>query len=178
MRSYDHKHPKGTKYTPEELRRHRDAWYAKVAASPGTSYPSTSRDQDAISYRWLIGLLPFDGVMSYVESKDFGSPFQLSRLEPLDEFAEKARDPSREFLDADLEGMRGKLIEAIGEFRYYMSTHTWPMSGSKYQAIPREWEDDQPKRFVETIDKLNDLSRAVAVAYKELVREARRRLGA
>jgi hypothetical protein len=177
MRSYDHKHPKGTKYTTEELRRHRDAWYVKVSASPGASYPSTSKDQDATSYHGLVALLPFDGVMSYVQSKDFGAPFQLSKLEPLDEFAEKARDPSREFLDADLEGMRRKLIDAVAEFRCYMSTHTWPMSESEYQAIPREWEDDQPDRFVKTIDKLNDLSRAVTTSYTELVREARRRLG-
>jgi hypothetical protein len=178
MRSYDHKHPKGTKYTPEELRRHRDAWYIKVSASPGASYTSTSKDQDVTSYHWLVALLPFDGVMSYVQSRDFGAPFQLSNLEPLDQFAEKAQDPSREFIDADLEGMRRELISAIAEFRYYMFTHTWPMRGSEYQAIPREWEDDQPDRFAKTIDKLNDLSRAVATAYTELVREARRRLGA
>jgi hypothetical protein len=35
MCSYDFKHPKGTKYTPEELRRHRDRWYEKVAAGGG-----------------------------------------------------------------------------------------------------------------------------------------------
>ena len=31
MRSYDFKHPKGSKYTPDELRQHRDRWYEKVA---------------------------------------------------------------------------------------------------------------------------------------------------
>lgn len=30
MRSYDHKHPKGTKYSETELRRHRDKWYEKI----------------------------------------------------------------------------------------------------------------------------------------------------
>lgn len=32
MFSYDDKHPKGTKYRPEELKLHRDRWYAKKAA--------------------------------------------------------------------------------------------------------------------------------------------------
>lgn len=30
MRSYDHHHPKGTKYTHKELKSHRDAWYRAV----------------------------------------------------------------------------------------------------------------------------------------------------
>jgi len=33
MRSYDYKHPKGTKYTPSELKQHRDRWYEKVKGS-------------------------------------------------------------------------------------------------------------------------------------------------
>jgi hypothetical protein len=36
MRSYDHNHPKGTKYTPGELREHRDIWYAQCAQSPAS----------------------------------------------------------------------------------------------------------------------------------------------
>ena len=33
MRSYDHKHPKGTKYTLSELISHRDNWYQKIASA-------------------------------------------------------------------------------------------------------------------------------------------------
>lgn len=36
MRSYDSAHPKGTKYTPGELRAHRDRWYARVNGSAPT----------------------------------------------------------------------------------------------------------------------------------------------
>jgi DNA-binding HxlR family transcriptional regulator len=39
MRSIDHKHPKGTKYTPEELKIRRDRWYATVASGYGSSGP-------------------------------------------------------------------------------------------------------------------------------------------
>jgi hypothetical protein len=38
MRSFDHKHPKGTKYTANELRRHRDKWYAQIASGSAPSY--------------------------------------------------------------------------------------------------------------------------------------------
>lgn len=177
MRSYDHKHPKGTKYTPAELRRHRDVWYEKVKASPGTTYGDAERGQDAVTFRWILISLPFEGVIDFVERHDFGAPFKLARLDALDSFADKSDDPTLEFLDADLEGLRGALRSSLAEFRNYLSTHTWPMHNSDFQAIPREWEDQQPKRFVEVIDRLNDLSRQVVAAYRELVREGRRRLG-
>jgi ribosome-binding protein aMBF1 (putative translation factor) len=51
------------------------------------------------------------------------------------------------------------------------------MESRDWQAVPREWEDQQPRRFIEVIKKLNDLSRDVVTAYKALIREARRRLG-
>lgn len=35
MRSYDFKHPNGTKYTRNELRHHRNRWYEKVAVGGG-----------------------------------------------------------------------------------------------------------------------------------------------
>jgi HNH endonuclease len=37
MRSYDAKHPRGTKYSAQELREHRDRWYTKVAQGGGAS---------------------------------------------------------------------------------------------------------------------------------------------
>jgi hypothetical protein len=177
MRSYDHKHPKGTKYTPAELRRHRDEWYAKVKASPGVGYTSSSREQDAATYRWIVSLLPYEGVMDYVDYHDFGNPFKLDRLNPLDEFVQKSQNPSIEFLDADLEGMRVELVERIRIFAQCVGMNTWPMESRDWQAVPREWEDQQPRRFIEVIKKLNDLSRDVVTAYKALIREARRRLG-
>jgi hypothetical protein len=50
MRSIDHKHPKGTKYTPNELRSRRDAWYALVASGHASQTTDKLRTQtrDAI----------------------------------------------------------------------------------------------------------------------------------
>jgi hypothetical protein len=177
MRSYDHLHPKGTKYTSAELRRHRDEWYAKVKASPGSSYPASSKEQDTVAFGWLVEQLPYDGLIDYIERQDFGAPFKLSRLDPLEAFLSKSENPFYEFIDADLEGLRGALCATMQEFMGYMSVHTWSMHNSDFQAIPREWEDQQPKRFIETITHLNDLSRKLVAAYRSLVRDARRRLG-
>lgn len=47
MRSYDHNHPKGTKYSPSELKRHRDEWYKKVRELPIGTNPENIPELDA-----------------------------------------------------------------------------------------------------------------------------------
>jgi HNH endonuclease len=176
MRSYDHKHPKGTKYTPSELKRHRDKWYAKAAGAVSLAGAEATATEDRKVFAWLVLALPYEGVVSLLERKDFGAPFQLQSLDALDRFLHEAQSPHNEFLDSDLEALRAELISRVRSFDLYLSLNTFPMSNPAFQAVPREWEDQQPKRFVETIDKLNELSKQAAIAYHALVRESRRRL--
>lgn len=177
MRSYDHRHPKGTKYTPSELKGHRDKWYAKAAGAISLAGSEATATEDRKVMAWLIVALPYDGVMGLLDRKDFGAPFRLEAVAPLDRFLLEAKSPHNEFLDSDLEAMRAELISKVYAFDLYLSLNTFPMSGNPdFQAVPREWEDHQPERFTETIDKLNGLSRDAAAAYHQLVREARRRL--
>ena len=42
MRSYDHHHPKGRKYSREELRKHRFDWYESVQISLGRVEPASA----------------------------------------------------------------------------------------------------------------------------------------
>jgi hypothetical protein len=42
MRSYDHHHPKGRKYSREELREHRFDWYESVQISLGRIKPASA----------------------------------------------------------------------------------------------------------------------------------------
>lgn len=60
MRSYDHKHPKGTKYTPPELIRHRDNWYERVAsgATGRETQQQETRHQTELVTAWMI---PYEG---------------------------------------------------------------------------------------------------------------------
>jgi hypothetical protein len=176
MRSYDHKHPKGTKYTPSELRGHRDKWYAKAAGAVSLAGSEATAAEDRKVMAWLIAVLPYDGVMGLLDRKDFGGPFRLESLAPLDKFLAESHSPHNEFLDPDLESLRSELISKVKSFVLYMSLNTFPMHNPDFQAVPRDWEDHQPERFIETIDRLNDLSRNASIAYNQLVREARRRL--
>jgi hypothetical protein len=176
MRSYDHKHPKGTKYTPAELRRHRDNWYEKIKGSPGSKYDEGSRELDRKVFTTIKLELPYDGPIQLLENHDFGGPFKLERMDPLDAFVHKGDDPSREFLDADLEGMRVKLLKDIIEFLNFMATNTFSMRDTGFQSVNKEWGYKNPARLEEVVSKLNSLSSAVASSYRALVREGRRRL--
>jgi hypothetical protein len=177
MRSYDHKHPKGIKYTPAELRRHRDNWYAKIKGSPGSSYNEQSRELDRKVFITIKVELPYDGLIQFLENHDFGGPFKLNRTDPLDAFLHKGDDPSREFLDADLEGMRAKLLKDVHEFLHFMAYNTFPERETGFQSVNKEWGYKNPARLKEVVDKLNRLSTEVASSYRTLVREGRRRLG-
>lgn len=178
MRSYDHKHPKGIKYTPGELTRHRDNWYAKIKGSPGSSYNDQSRELDRKVFITIKVELPYDGPIRFLENHDFGGPFKLSWIDSLDAFVHKSYDPSREFLDADLEGMRAKLVKDVRQFLGFMAMNTFPLrDDSGFQSVAKEWGYKDPRRLQEVVNKLNSLSTTVAKSYGALVREGRRRLG-
>jgi len=178
MRSYDHKHPKGTKYTPTELTRHRDNWYKKVSASPGSSYSEKSAEVDKAVFALMKSLLKYETTIRFLDKHDFGAPFPHLHLEALDTFIEKMDDPACEFIDTDLEGMRVALIAGVNSFRVFASLNTWPaFKNESYQTVPAEWKENQVERFDRVTDELHDLSHSAVVAYSDLVRECRKRLG-
>lgn len=73
MRSIDHKHPRGTKYTPQELIQRRDAWYRQVI-SAGDDVAQTDSEitaQDAEK--------SFDQYALRVETGETGGFFETRR---------------------------------------------------------------------------------------------------
>ena len=114
--------------------------------------------------------------MRFLEQHDFGASFHHGVFEELDNVVRVSDDPVREFLDADLEGMRAKLIDDIAKFAEHLATHTW-RTPSGLQSVPPEWKDQQPKRFSKVVKQLNSLSTAIVADYRALFREARTRLG-
>ncbi|MDO8311401.1 MAG: HNH endonuclease [Sideroxyarcus sp.] len=175
MRSYDHKHPKGHKYTANELIRHRDNWYAKVQGAPSPTYDQAAVDLDKNVYLAIVKLLPYPGTMSLIEHHNFCGPFRASLFSDLDRFIAANDNPAMEFIDADLEGQRATLVDELSHFNYYLATHTWRL-GESMQSVPADWEDTQPARLDSVVNDLNAMGSKVAERYRTLVREARRRL--
>ncbi len=176
MRSYDHKHPKGTKYTISELFKHRDNWYAKVSASPSVLYNQRSHAVDCVVFERIRNALPYREFIRFLELHDFGGAFHPKIFNQMDEFVLLNEDPSNEFLDTDLEGIRVKLFKTIDEFGHYLALNTWS-TYSGLQSVSVDWEDTQPERLVKVISKLHEMSSSITEIYALLVREARRKLG-
>lgn len=71
MTSYDHKHPKGTKYTDSELKRHRNDWYKKIAGNAGIASQGETIEADKKAYSILIEILPWDKTILFIRQNNF-----------------------------------------------------------------------------------------------------------
>ncbi len=183
MRSYDFKHPKGTKYTPTELKRHRGNWYQKVAETPGqNSAGSRVFPADILAYRRLIELLPWDGSMTWLDSFHFAASFPNSLLKPFDDALFDAQNPLSEFFDADLESLRADFISHIGAWRDLVARETFIQGETIIEEEGAIRDFRRKLHFVNEThhrqmqEAINDSATASVKAYRNLVREAELRL--
>jgi hypothetical protein len=184
MRSYDFKHPKGTKYTTTELKRHRDNWYQKVAETPGqNSAGARAFPADILAYRRLTELLPWDGPMTWLDSFDFAASFPRNSLRPFDDALIDAKNPLSEFFDADLESLRASFISHLEAWRDLVGRETFYLPETITRSEDGSSSDFRLKlHFVNELhhsqmwNALNDSATASVKAYRNLVREAELRL--
>jgi hypothetical protein len=178
MRSIDHNHPKGNKYSESELRRHRDAWHEKVNGNVGVARHQEIVETDKEIYQTLVRLLPWDGSIGFVRTNNFaGFSFNLDRLDDLHQFEYRCTNPTFEFIDPDLEALRASLLEHIDEFTRTICTETFSTHTVGWNSVPDEWEEQQPQRFHEVVKKLHGEAKKVVNSYDALVRTATRKLG-
>jgi len=178
MRSYDHKHPKGNKYSESELKRHRDNWYEKVKGNIGIADRQTVVKTDKSVYKILVSVLPWDGSINFIRTTNFaGFSFQRSRLDDLYEFEYQCKNPAFEFIDPDLEAMRATLYELTGSFTMTIATQTFTTSNVEWSSVPEEWELDQPERFDKVVKEIHGTAQRIVESYSSLVKTATRKLG-
>ncbi len=181
VKAYNPKHPKGRQYTESELREHRDRWYTKVRNSEGIAASANYIDVDRKLYEEIREILPSDrGSIVFLRFHEYASSFHEDAHADIEKFAQNCSRPEFEFLDADLEGLRGKLARSIDQFLRAVSLLVYPVEGRDYRyAVPQEWRylsEESKREWQESVDKLNDLSAKVCQAYDELVRLCRRKL--
>ncbi|WP_035337685.1 HNH endonuclease [Dokdonia sp. PRO95] len=180
QKSYDFKHPKGTKYSPRELNDHRDKWYNLAQQSLGTG-TSDHLEQDKETFKIIYDLVPADKTIYFLKTKDFNSrKFSLTPIKPISELLLKVHNEAWiEFYDSDLEALRLRLFTAFEEFTDKIRTDTYNFPDTQYdtQCVPREWMEQQPARYHETVDFLNKKADEIAIIYTNLVRLSRKKLG-
>lgn len=189
MGKADPKHPKGKRYTEDELRGHRDNWYEKVK-NGSFLRPADVCDSDRRLFSEICAT--FDKNISYLLSSSNVSGRHLShQFDALAFLFEKAKDPFFEFLDLSLEELKGTLFHAIDVFldyyNYnvfstgsddigYCASHLWlfdhdyiPRSNVNYE----EYRATFYKQFEDEATELNNLARNVWSCYCDFVRQGR-----
>lgn len=174
--SYDHKHPKGTKYTSQELRQHRDLWYEKMRASPAVRSDYDKKPADKSLFHEIQEALPWQAVQ-FVDEHDFGAFFWQKSLAPFDNFLDRRRDPTFQFLDADLEGLRAGLVSRIDAFLEVVLANTFSVERRPgILKLPDDWRSTAPERRRKAHLDMNLAARDLAEAYRTLIAECRIRL--
>lgn len=178
MRSYDHNHPKGTKYSEKELIRHRDNWYLKVSGNFGIANREEIIETDKIIYRLLVEILPWNGSITFIKNNSFaGFSFNTEALQDLNRYMEQCLNPAFEFIDPDLEGLRVELTEHISLFMDGIGHDTFPTDTITRNSVPKEWEYQQPDRFARVVNQLHNSADSICKTYESIVKTATRKLG-
>ena len=178
MTSYDHKHPKGTKYSESELRRNRDNWYQKVEGNIGLATRQEVVETDKRVYEVLVNIFPWDRSLYFIRRNNFsGFSFELKQLDDLYEFMHHCQNPAFEFLDTDIEGLRVRLLELIQKFTHTIGYETFPTHTVGWNCVPDEWLDEQPERFNRVVNALHNTAESICETYDSLVKTATRKLG-
>lgn len=188
MGKLDPDHPKGKQYTHKELISHRDNWYEKVAATP--------LFQDGMEYEadkeLFINICSVFSplIRCWLTDKDLGGSHPHDVFTPFLELQYKYNDPFSEFLNVELETLKGNLLDSINQFMSYKSTNTFiqDVSGMR-KLVTRQWMvnhlDWQPcnmnyeeysKMYEQQANRLNELASSVWESFCEFARQGRRLL--
>jgi hypothetical protein len=175
MLSYDPNHPRGTKFRPEELRKHRDQWFAKVAVSGVSAAIPQHRDADIHTLNAIREGLPWLPTMKWLKEHDFGASFAAANLEPLDSFVYESGDPAAEFLDMELEGLRAAFLVSLRDFLEELATNVFANvgPGPRWYGLSESWSHESRMKAKH---ELNRLATAASDAYVALISNGRRKL--
>ncbi len=120
----------------------------------------------------LLNALPSDGSIKFIDEFNFaGWSFKSSNLDQLHKFCYEWTTPEFQFLNKKLEKLRAELHKKVVSYLNYHAVNTWVIKGNpEYSSVPEEWEEEQPVRFKEVVDKLHNSSGEIVKLHKELVK--------
>lgn len=179
QRSYDHIHPKGLKYSREELKGHRDKWYQLANQNLGTG-TTDHLEQDQKTFYIVFSAVPPIPTIQYLRIVNFNAwKFSYNKLMPITSFLMKLEnEPWIEFYDSDIEALKLTLVDLFVEFDNKISNDTFNFGDAvDSQCVPREWMETQPERYAETVEFLNRKALEIVNVYTDFIRLCRIKLG-
>lgn len=180
QKSEDFKHPKGTKYSTNELKGHREKWYNLATQNLGTG-TLDHLEQDKHLYLSFYRKMPPNPTIWYLRNLDFNiKKFDLNKLSSMSILInENILEPWMYFFDSDLHAKFTELISIMTSFEETIQNETSPYGDGSYdfQCVPRELEKEEPKRYRETVMKLNKLGDEIVSTYSDFLSLGRKKLG-
>jgi len=156
---YNKEHPKGTKFTPEELRQHRDRWFKKIEAGVSRNAPEHHRDLDNGPFQRVIALLGGSREMTHFRDHDYGAIYPIAIDQRLAEFLAAIGLPEAEFFDLNIESASANLKHAVEEYNEARLQTVWRHDlQDSYGGIPRERRDgdaEARQRFRDAVKPMN-----------------------
>lgn len=178
---YNVQHPRGLKFTPTELKLHRDNWYAKVGTSGGPSASEEHKELDRALFRRIARVLPPDGTM--LRLCEFGIEGLFTFEDVASDFwamSDLCRRPDIEFLDEDLETARVQLIVTTTKFLDLLAKYTFKEKTREmrdFSSIPVEWSYQDPTLYYQRVGELATLRAEASDKFQQFIRAGRRKLG-
>lgn len=91
------------------------------------------------------------GTINWLRDANFaGWSLDWSRLEGIETLFHQ-KGPVHEFIDKDLEVLRRAFYAAVKNLLVLLATETFPVGSGNRQAIPEDWEDEQPEHFKKAV---------------------------
>ena len=136
------------------------------------------KEADSRLFEEFRKVLPSNGSIHFIDEQNMaGFSWPRKKLHDLDVFYYEWNDAEHEFLDNELESLRHRLHELIGDYLGQIATNTFPAKNSDYQTVPPEWEIENPKRFFEVVNKLHETAGQIVETHQELIRKGRKKFG-
>lgn len=136
-----------------------------------------TRPADRELFQALKGTLPSNGSISFINQQNMaGFSWPRHKLDDLRKFYYEWDSAEHEFLDPELEVIREKIHNLIGEYLDNIAINTFPANNPDRQTVPPEWEENDPKHFFDVVQKLHETAGSIVRAHTELIRLARKKL--
>lgn len=178
--AYNPKHPKGNKFTPEELKIRRDSFYQRIASGEFPQYTynmgSGYNPEDKELYQKIKGLFQSPNLQYYLTEVDLGNDFDNSIFYPLNELMQYNDDPDYEFVDCEIENYKKILFDAVDKFLSYKAVNTFPTDIGTQAIYTWKNDDYDFKESLHINMEFNDLATAIWDAYKAFVGICKRKL--
>lgn len=175
VKAYNPRHPKGRKYTEDELKAHRDRWYSSVSNSPAIRSNDEYIEPDRNVFFKLKEYIN-DDVMNYIRDMDFGGwTYGIDQFNDLHRFIDKCLEPMMQFLDADLEKAKMDFRESLRQM-FGASVSYCHCDDGKNCGVPADWTFTNPEMYDKAIDEMNRLSWDVWNSYYNFISLIKRKL--